>query len=64
MNKVYCYNCKYFNTFRCDLIKEYNDTPTEIITIYYKCEVLNKNNDCKYYKPNLITRIKNLFNRK
>lgn len=52
----------------CDYIisERRYDTPFGIETEYTKksTDELNKNNDCKYYKPNIRTMIVNIFRRK
>ena len=51
--KKYCENCELYNRWNdrsCWYIKSYKDTPLKKESIFAKCEVENKNNDCKYYK--------------
>ncbi len=60
--KVYCYNCRYFRnntvylTSKCNKVIGMEDSPTMKIPIYANFRVDNKNNNCKYYKPNLLER--------
>ena len=56
MEKVYCHDCSLFHSISCfqssckaDLGMK--DTPYARVPIYRDCEILNKNNTCKYYKP-------------
>lgn len=49
--KIYCCDCKHYFAFGgyCSLIDKIEDTPFKQITIYHDYEILNKNNNCKYY---------------
>lgn len=67
--KVYCRGCSKFNNFfslgpvvyGCTVIKEsgFAETPFERRPriVYYYYRDLNEHNDCKFYKPNIRTRI-------
>lgn len=64
--KVYCENCKYFDDMfkRCLNENNFINKPDPIYEhngIYPKCENVNTNNDCKYFKPKFFYKIKNIF---
>ena len=61
MNKVYCINCKYYNSWSAGVEPDGNyawDAGEECIN--KNCHVSsNKNNNCKYYKDSIRYRFKN-----
>ena len=77
--KVYCGNCKSYKEFKpvsslpLTLFNPYQCKHRKLITrkdnfkefwwINGDCSVINKNNDCQYYKPTLKQRIKELIRR-
>lgn len=69
-NLIFCKNCKYLidgymGSDWCDKIVNYTRTSYMIRRIHVdKCYVQNKRNNCRYYKPNFITRFKNFISRR
>lgn len=79
-NKVFCDNCKYkyfvphiniygeeyptVGTFYCKKTLVREDDYLRPRFRQYLCKDINKNNDCKEYKPDFFTRVKSFFQRK
>lgn len=60
MTKVYCNNCKYsvyevWNIDTCKANVTHEDIPSRHVIIRKECNEINKNNDCKDYKPSFFT---------
>lgn len=69
--KIYCENCKWLDTVPVELgfgvhCRLYipKESPLSKKDIGRSLDISedNKNNDCKYYKPHFIKRIKDFFN--
>lgn len=65
--KVYCGNCKYCykSNYSYYCRNYYNQTNTPIKRKNWEIRTynINKDNDCEYYEPTLIQRIKELIRR-
>ncbi len=62
--RTYCNDCKYFYWFygyeSCKKVIGVEYTPIKKMNIYAQCNVANKDNHCKYFKPKMWKRLKEI----